>query len=67
MSLKRYTCKKCNWRFVLDLENNEDTMGRYIDRRTILFHHMVEAHKYKGTFWSFIRYFMEKHFTTEDP
>lgn len=66
MALKRYECKKCAWRFVLDLDNNEDTMGRYIDRRTILFDHYVEDHEYKGKFGNFLVYF-EQYFTIEDP
>lgn len=65
MTLKRYTCKTCKWRFVLDLDNYKDTMGRYIDRRSILFSHMVEDHEYKAQYHKFYNA-IHAHYEEED-
>lgn len=66
MVIKRYTCKECTWRFVLDLENKEDTFGRPCNRREILFKHIVEDHGYKNIIESFVLAF-RAYFKTEDP
>lgn len=55
MPVRRYTCKSCGWPFVLDLESNENTFGRYTDRRSILCNHLIDEHEYKGKFSDFSR------------
>lgn len=65
MVVKRYKCKKCTWRFLLDLENKVDTFGRPIDRRTILHDHMVEEHDYANIIENFILV-MRAYFETEE-